>query len=47
MYTLVCNFRTRDAVLAEAPSLVLALFNAQMFYKFHSSTLENVCFPAT
>jgi hypothetical protein len=47
MYTLLHNIGLRRGLLAEAPSLVLSLFVAEMFYKFHSFTLESVSFLAT
>ena len=47
MYTLVRHAKTREALLTEAPAFLLSLFIAEAFYKFHSFTLECVCFLAT
>ena len=47
MFTLITNMRSRESVLAEAPAFLLSLVVAETFYKFHSFTLECVCFLAT
>jgi hypothetical protein len=47
MYTLLHHVRLREGLLVEAPSLVLAIYVAEMFYKFHSFTLECIAFLAT
>jgi hypothetical protein len=47
MFTLITNMRSRESVLAEAPAFLLSLVIAETFYKFHSFTLECVCFLAT
>ena len=47
MYTLVKAIPMRDLVLAQVPALGLSLVIAELFYKFHSFTLETVAFLAT
>ena len=47
MYTLLHNVGLRKGLLAEAPSLTLSILFAELFYKFHSFTLECVAFLAT
>jgi hypothetical protein len=47
MYTLVRHLRSREALLAEVPALGLSFVVAELFYKFHSFTLECACFLAT
>jgi hypothetical protein len=47
MYTLVRSVQTRDGLLVEAPAIAASLAIAETFYKFHSFTLECVCFLAT
>lgn len=47
MYTLVRNLWSREAALVEAPAFVGALVIAELFYKFHSFTLECLAFLAT
>ena len=47
MYTLLRNVRLRKQWLVEGPSLLIAMLIAEMFYKFHSFTLECVAFLAT
>lgn len=47
MYTLLHHGRLREGLLVEAPSLVLSISVAEIFYKFHSFTLECVTFLAT
>lgn len=47
MYTLIRHLRLRDALLSEAPGLLLSFGIAELFYKFHSFTLECACFLAT
>jgi hypothetical protein len=46
VYTMARNTRPRDGLLEEAPSFALALIVAELFYKFHSFSLECVCFLA-
>ena len=47
MYTLVRNVQSRDGLLVEAPAVAASLVIAETCYKFHSFTLECVCFLAT
>ena len=47
MYTLISNLRLREGLMAEAPAFLLSLVAAEVFYKFHSFTLECACFLAT
>ncbi len=47
MYTYFRTARPRQALLVEAPALVVAMMVAEFFYKFHSFTLECLAFLAT
>jgi hypothetical protein len=47
MYTLIRNSGTREISLTELPSLVVAVVVAELFYKFHSFSLECLAFLAT
>jgi hypothetical protein len=47
MYTLVRNIRSWESVFVEAPSLAFSFVIAEVFYKFHSFTLECACFLCT
>jgi hypothetical protein len=47
VYTAFRNVRLREALVTELPSLGLALATAEVCYKFHSFTLECVCFLVT
>jgi hypothetical protein len=47
MYTLTRGFAGRTGMMAETFSLVASLLIAELFYKFHSFTLECVAFLAT
>ena len=47
MYTLIRHAGLRGALTAEAPSLFLSVLAAELFYKFHSFTLECTAFLAT
>ena len=47
MYTLVRHFQIRDGVAIEFPSFAVSLALAELFYQFHSFTLECLCFLAT
>lgn len=47
MYSLVRRLGTREGLLVEAPSLIAAMLVAELFYKFHSFTLECLAFLAT
>ena len=47
MYTLVAVLSLKRWAYEQVPALVLAWLNAEMFYKFHSFTLECGAFLAT
>lgn len=47
MYTLIRSAGLGRGVLVEGPSFFLSLMVAEIFYKFHSFTLECVAFLAT
>lgn len=47
MYTLVRRAGIREGLLAEAPSMIFSFVIAELFYKFHSFTLECASFLAT
>ena len=47
MYTLIRHVGLRQALVREAPAATAALILAEVFYKFHSFTLECLAFGAT
>lgn len=47
MYTLIRNTGLRRELIPEASSLFLSMLTAELFYKFHSFTLECAAFLAT
>ena len=47
MYTLFQSIPLRRLVLEQAPAAFISLIIAEIFYKFHSFTLECVAFLAT
>lgn len=47
MYRLVSSIPLRTLLIEQAPVLVLSLVIAELFYKFHSFTLETVAFLGT
>ncbi len=47
MYTLTRLIPLRQLLLEQAPALGASLLIAELFYKFHSFTLECVAFLAT
>jgi hypothetical protein len=47
MYSLIRSVRARQLILTEAPSAVLSLLIAELFYKFGSFTLECMAFLTT
>jgi len=47
MYTLMRNVGLRKGLITEAPSLIASMVVAELFYKFHSFTLECGAFLAT
>lgn len=47
MYTLIRSLPLRQLVVEQVPVFALALLIAELFYKFHSFTLECLAFLAT
>ena len=47
MYTLTRSVAPRDLLVQQATTLVPSIVIAELFYKFHSFTLETVAFLAT
>ena len=47
MYTLMNSIPLRQMLLEQAPIIVISLIIAELFYKFHSFTLECIAFLAT
>lgn len=47
MYTLIRTVPRRELLLEHAPSLATSLVVAELFYHFHSFTLECAAFLAT
>ena len=47
MYSTIRRLGIRDAVIREAPPLVSALIIAELFFRFHSFSLECLAFLAT
>jgi hypothetical protein len=47
MYTLLQSITVRQLLLEQAPILAASLVIAELFYKFHSFTLECIAFLAT
>ena len=47
MYTLIRSVPLRNLLLEQAPALGASLLIAELFYKFHSFTLETMAFLAT
>lgn len=47
VYTLIRLIPLRQLVLEQVPALGGSLFIAELFYKFHSFTLECIAFLAT
>jgi len=47
MYRLLRSLSHRELLLQQAPSLGLAMLTTELFYKFHSFTLECGAFLAT
>jgi hypothetical protein len=47
MYTLIRSLSTRQLTSIQLPSLIGALVVAEIFYKFHSFTLECAAFLVT
>jgi hypothetical protein len=47
MYSLIHQFPLRTVLTENAPTMVIAFVIAEMFYKFHSFTLECAAFLVT
>ena len=47
MYQLVRNLSLPQLLTRQAPALILSFASAELFYKFHSFTLECAAFLAT
>jgi hypothetical protein len=47
MYTLTRSIPLRHLLLEQVPALMISFVIAEMFYKFHSFTLECMSFLAT
>ena len=47
MYTLIRSLSLRQLLVQQTPALILSLLIAELFYKFHSFTLETGAFLAT
>ena len=47
MYTLIQSIPFRQLLFEQAPIIVVSLIFAELFYKFHSFTLECIAFLAT
>jgi hypothetical protein len=47
MFTLLKRCDAKELVFLQAPSLLVALLIAELFYKFHSFLLEAAAFLAT
>ena len=47
MYTLIRSIPLRQLLLEQVPALGLSFITAELFYKFHSFTLECLAFLGT
>jgi hypothetical protein len=47
MFAYVRNLQVKQSLLVEAPAFLTSLAVAEVFYKFHSFTLECLAFLAT
>jgi hypothetical protein len=47
MYTLVRSMPLKQLLIEQLPTLIVAIIIAELFYKFHSFTLEALAFLAT
>ena len=47
MYTLMANVGLRKGLISEGPCLLLSMLIAEVFYKFHSFSLECLALLAT
>ena len=47
MYTLIRTLRVRQLMMEQVPAIGISLVIAELFYKFHSFTLECLAFLGT
>lgn len=47
MYTLIKSIPTRQLLMEQVPAFTISFVIAEMFYKFHSFTLECMAFLLT
>ncbi len=47
MYSLIKSMTLRNLLAEQLPVLLLSMIIAEIFYKFHSFTLETIAFLAT
>ena len=47
MFTLIRSVPARELLLEQAPTFAVSLLIAELFYKFHSFTLECIAFLIT
>ena len=47
MYTLFHSIPLRGLIVQQLPVLLISMIIAELFYKFHSFTLETIAFLAT
>ncbi|MBK8046230.1 MAG: hypothetical protein IPK16_03330 [Anaerolineales bacterium] len=47
MYSLIKSMTLRNLLIEQLPVLLLSMIIAEIFYKFHSFTLETIAFLAT
>jgi hypothetical protein len=47
MYSLIKSMTLRNLLMEQLPVLLLSMIIAEIFYKFHSFTLETIAFLAT
>lgn len=47
MYTLLRKLSFKKMIFEQVPTIIASMFIAEMFYKFHSFTLECLAFLAT
>lgn len=47
MYALVRSMSLKQLLIEQLPALIVSIIIAELFYKFHSFTLESLAFLAT
>jgi hypothetical protein len=47
MYSLIRSISRKSLILEQVPALIVSITLAEMFYKFHSFTLETLAFLTT